>query len=794
MRPASNIRNPKIAALGVGTLAVIAVFALLFLFSGDDATASNSLPPNFDAKAAEQGGGNPPGGNPPGGNPPDGNPTETPTPEPTPTPTPKVYATPVACPDAPAEVVATGKYALLDAWWNSDEDSVAGVTLTGNDCPASITQTRNVDPDDQSITWSITRGDPTFKIGADETVIHIPDHHRENLPATITRSLPEATNRATDDADKYPFAYDAGVTNATETKKTFTRIGYVENTDGTVKEEGKYESIWMLPYCDPTYTGDSGHGNDDDGVDGDEHLCLIFSAALLNAEDWRNAPVDSDGNRVVEQLSDIWYEFSSAREDLIAPDRGHVLVFYPYDDLDSDGDGEDDRTQVTWDTDVTDSNQLYVTPGTYEYRQWAFTEAGRYRLQIQAKGHPSAALMKDQGIRNHTLSTVAKTYVFHAGLMADLSAALTAAEAQPTPDGTADLGDLEPGDTVAITVTATNDGPTEATHVEVDVTLPAGLTYVSDNAGSGDRTDSYASATGKWTIGEMAEPTTTTTGGVTTTTPTTATLAIKATVDAGTRGQKLTTSATISAKQDVGSSQIAELDQNSSNDTGTVTVTPVIKANVNPIFHLERAVAENSAAGTKVGAPIAVRDPDNTTFTFGLTGTDANYFDVENAAGGGAQIVVGQGAILNYEAKSYYDLQLTISDGLNTVGDTDASVDDAIDLRINITDVAGETLTVNLAASAATVAVNGAVLFTTSFTTSPVAESQLTYHAFKTCDGRGANCTTRDGATDIGVGKTMSVSETTAGVRQYTMIVTYTDSSSQTVTVNSNTVSVTWTE
>ena len=772
MRPASNIRQPKIAALGLSALAVIAVFALIFLVSGDDATASNSLPPNFDAKAAEQGGGNPPGGNPPGGNPPDGNPTETPTPEPTPTPTPKVYATPVACPDNPAEVVSTGKYALLDAWWNSDEDSVDGVTLTGNDCPARITQNKHTDPDDQSVTWSITRGNPTFKIGADETVIHIPDHHREDLPATITRSLPEATNRATDDADKYPFAYNAGVT--TGTTKTFTRIGYVENTDGTVKEEGKYKSIWMLPYCDPTYTGDSGHGNDDDGVDGDEHLCLIFSAALLNVDDWSNG---LEGE--AEANSDIWYEFASAREDIIAPDRGHVLVFYPYDDKPAGVE------QVTWDTDVTDSNQIYVTPGTYEYRQWAFTEAGRYRLQIQAKGHPSAALMKDQGIRNHTVSTVAKTYVFHAGLMADLSATLTAAETQATPDGTADLGDLEPGDTVAITVTATNDGPTKATHVEVDVTLPAGLTYVSDNAGSGDRTDSYASATGKWTVGEMAEPTTTTTGGVTTTTPTTATLVIKATVDAGTRGQKLTTSATISAKEDVGSSQIAELDQNSSNDTGTVSVTPVIKANVNPIFHLERAVAENSAAGTKVGAPIAVRDPDNTTFTFDLTGTDANYFDVENATGGGAQIVVGQGANLNYEAKSYYDLQLTISDGLNTVGDTDASVDDTIDLRINVTDVAGETMTVTLSALPPSQLVNQSVELTAVVATPPV--GTWTYHGLKKCDASDV-CSTDtfiSGATNV-------VSESAAGVMKYTMIVTYTDSANQTVTVNSNEVSVTW--
>ena len=147
--------------------------------------------------------------------------------------------------------------------------------------------------------------------------------------------------------------------------------------------------------------------------------------------------------------------------------------------------------------------------------------------------------------------------------------------------------------------------------------------------------------------------------------------------------------------------------------------------------------------------------------------------------------MVGQGANLNYEAKSYYDLQLTVSDSLDTVGDTDASVDDTIDLRINITDVAGETMSVTLSAQYPSQLVNNTVELTAAVATPPV--GTWTYHGLKKCDASDV-C-----STDTFIsGATNDVSESTAGVMKYTMIVTYTDSANQTVTVNSNEVSVTW--
>ncbi|MDD3875275.1 MAG: GEVED domain-containing protein, partial [Bacteroidales bacterium] len=55
------------------------------------------------------------------------------------------------------------------------------------------------------------------------------------------------------------------------------------------------------------------------------------------------------------------------------------------------------------------------------------------------------------------------------------------------------------GNDIVFTLEVTNDGPSDATNVEVEDLLPDGYTYVSDNSG-GD----YNSVTGIWTIGNLA--------------------------------------------------------------------------------------------------------------------------------------------------------------------------------------------------------------------------------------------------------------------------------------------------
>ncbi len=81
------------------------------------------------------------------------------------------------------------------------------------------------------------------------------------------------------------------------------------------------------------------------------------------------------------------------------------------------------------------------------------------------------------------------------------------------------------GDTITYTVTLVNNGPSNATSVEVSDPLPAGLTFVSDNASPG----SYDPTTGLWTIGTVpttAEPVLTIQANVASPNPTTNTASI----------------------------------------------------------------------------------------------------------------------------------------------------------------------------------------------------------------------------------------------------------------------------
>jgi len=85
-------------------------------------------------------------------------------------------------------------------------------------------------------------------------------------------------------------------------------------------------------------------------------------------------------------------------------------------------------------------------------------------------------------------------------------------------------GDLSPaaGDAVSFAVVINNLGTSTATSIVLDTLLPAGLTYVGHTADKG----SYDPATGRWSVGAMANGTT-------------KTLSIDATVDAGQTGNKI---------------------------------------------------------------------------------------------------------------------------------------------------------------------------------------------------------------------------------------------------------------
>ena len=79
-------------------------------------------------------------------------------------------------------------------------------------------------------------------------------------------------------------------------------------------------------------------------------------------------------------------------------------------------------------------------------------------------------------------------------------ATINAASADVMIEKSADRTDPLVSDSVTFTVTATNRGPDAATAVTVSDALPAGFTFVSAAPSQG----TYDSATGMWTIGDVA--------------------------------------------------------------------------------------------------------------------------------------------------------------------------------------------------------------------------------------------------------------------------------------------------
>ena len=91
-----------------------------------------------------------------------------------------------------------------------------------------------------------------------------------------------------------------------------------------------------------------------------------------------------------------------------------------------------------------------------------------------------------------------------------------------------------------------------------------------------------------------------------------------------------------------------------------------------------REVAENSAAGTSVGAAVTATDPDaGNTLTYTLSGTDAASLDIGSSTG---QLTTKTGVTYDYETKSSYSLTVEASDGNGGTA--------SIAVTINLTDVA----------------------------------------------------------------------------------------------------------
>ena len=111
----------------------------------------------------------------------------------------------------------------------------------------------------------------------------------------------------------------------------------------------------------------------------------------------------------------------------------------------------------------------------------------------------------------------------------------------------------------------------------------------------------------------------------------------------------------------------------------TINITDIDETvpNIAPVFTegitATRSIAENTAAGTNIGAAITARDTDGNTLIYTLGGTDASAFRIVSTTG-----QLQTNAALDYETKSSYAVSVSVSDGTLT---------DTISVTINITDI-----------------------------------------------------------------------------------------------------------
>jgi len=323
---------------------------------------------------------------------------------------------------------------------------------------------------------------------------------------------------------------------------------------------------------------------------------------------------------------------------------------------------------LTWNTANADSNELDITPGEYDHRDWFFTRPGTYRFSVHTKGHPSAAFKSSEDIDEVVVTSEVVQYTFHVGNLANVGVALAAAPKVATDTS------LDPGDEVTITVTASNAGPDAATDTKVRVDLPEGLNYVSASTQTvrynPDANDPNQG--GVWDVEDLANGDS-------------ATLTITARVGADHRGQPLKVTALIEAFEGIGGTTRVELDPLEGNNTARVTITPTAIPNVIPMFLVERTLPVQYRNGDTVGAPIPVKDPNNVndattdTLTFSLSGQGAEDFAVTNVDGS-AQIAINTINLGSW----HYHLKLHVSDGKDHFGNADSSIDHSIAVRIAI--------------------------------------------------------------------------------------------------------------
>ena len=93
-----------------------------------------------------------------------------------------------------------------------------------------------------------------------------------------------------------------------------------------------------------------------------------------------------------------------------------------------------------------------------------------------------------------------------------------------------------------------------------------------------------------------------------------------------------------------------------------------------------RDIAENTDSGVDIGTPVTATDPEGDTLTYSLGGNDAGFFNIVGSTG-----QLQTRSDLNYEGRSRYEVEVSVTDGKDASGNADTAEDDSISVTISVT-------------------------------------------------------------------------------------------------------------
>ena len=136
-----------------------------------------------------------------------------------------------------------------------------------------------------------------------------------------------------------------------------------------------------------------------------------------------------------------------------------------------------------------------------------------------------------------------------------------------------------------------------------------------------------------------------------------------------------------------------------SDDTATMTYRVIVDRGYNspwfPATATTRAVAENTATVTDVGAAVTATDADGgDTLIYSLGGTEAASFTIDSASG---QLRTKADVTYDHETRASYAVMVSVHDGKGSDGTPDSTIDDSIAVTITVSNV-DEPGTVSLSA------------------------------------------------------------------------------------------------